>query len=96
VQGGLTLNVDDAGLVAFSGFYRAGADDIHAIRDHVEKLAKRDRIYDACPGDQTDIMHLITRGQPYYIDYDQAGNKILRRAFVACARCLECGGGTVS
>lgn len=88
IQGGLTLNVDDAGMVAFSGFYRAGADDVRAIRDHVEKLAEKKRIYDACPGDEADITHLITRQQPYFIAYDDQGNKILRRAYISCARCI--------
>lgn len=84
LQGGLTLNVNDTGMVAFSGYYRAGTDDVRAIRDHVEKLAEKDRIYDASPGDAADIMHLITRGQPYYIDYNEQGDKILRRAYFAC------------
>lgn len=84
IQGGLTLNVDDMGMVAFSGFYRAGVDDVRAIRDHVEKLAEKNRIYPAHPGDDADLMHLITRGQSYYIDYDAQGNKILRRAYVEC------------
>lgn len=86
LQGGLTLNVDDTGMVAFSGFYRAGAEDVRAIRDHVSKLAFNKRIYDARPGDDAEISHLITRNQPYYIDYDEQGNKILRRAFIACSR----------
>lgn len=90
VQGGLTLNVNPTGVVEFSGFYRAGQDDVRAIRDHVQKLASKKRIYDARPGDEADIMHLITRRQPYYIDYDEQGNKILRRAYMACARC-HCG-----
>ncbi len=85
LQGGLTLNVNPTGVVAFSGFYRAGVDDVRAIRDHVEKLADNKRIYDACPGDEADISHLITRKQPYYIAYDEQGNKILRRAYVACS-----------
>lgn len=88
VQGGLTLNVNPRGMVAFSGYYRAGTDDVRAIRDHVEKLAQRNRIYDACPGDDVDLMHLITRQQPYFIDYDEAGNKVVRRAFISC----ECAG----
>ena len=58
-------------------------DDVRAIRDHVTKLAENERIYDARPGDPTDITHLITRNQPYYIDYDADGNKILKRAFMA-------------
>lgn len=84
VQGGLTLNVDEDGSVAASGSYRAGLEDVRAIRDHVQKLAAKDRIYDARPGDATDMMHLISLQKPYYIDYDAAGNKILRRAFIAC------------
>lgn len=87
LQGGLTLNVDDAGMVAFSGYYRAGSDDVRAIRDHVEKLAEKQRIYAASPGDEAEITHLITRNQPYFIWYDEQGNKILRRAFFACASC---------
>jgi hypothetical protein len=89
IQGGLTLNVDEAGMVGFSDIYRAGADDVRAIRDHVEKLAEKDRIYDARPGDEMDITHLITRRQPYYIDYDEQGNKILRRAYIACRCCKK-------
>lgn len=86
LQGGLTLNVNPTGMVAFSGYYRAGQDDVRAIRDHVEKLAEKKRIYDACPGDEADVTHLITRRQPYYISYDDQGNKILRRAYFSCAR----------
>lgn len=88
IQGGLTLNVNETGMVAFSGFYRAGVDDVRAIRDHVAKLAERDKIYDTRPGDEKDVMHLITLKQPYYIDYDE-GNKILRRAYIACACCRQ-------
>lgn len=84
LQGGLTLNVNETGLVAFSGFYRAGVDDMRAMRDHVAKLAESNRIYDMRPGDEKDVMHLITRRQPYYIDYDEEGKKILRRAYIAC------------
>ncbi len=90
LQGGLTLNVDQAGMVAFSGFYRAGSDDVRAIRDHVEKLAGKDRIYDARPGDPTEVTHLFSRRQPYYIHYDEQGQKILRRAYMSCA----CGSQT--
>jgi hypothetical protein len=85
LQGGLTLNVNPRGLVEFSGYYRAGIDDVRAIRDHVEKLAARDRIYATAPGDERNIMHLITLGQPYYIDFDPSGQRILRRAYFACA-----------
>lgn len=87
VQGGLTLNVGPQGVVEFSGFYRAGPDDVRAIRNHVEKLAERDRIYNAAPGDHADAMYLITRRQPYYIEHDEQGIRILRRAYVTCARC---------
>lgn len=85
LQGGLTLNVNDEGMVAFSGYYRAGTDDVHAIRDHVVKLAEKNRIYDACPGDEADISHLITRRQPFFIDYNERGDRILSRAYFACA-----------
>ena len=88
LQGGLTLNVNQTGMVAFSGFYRAGADDVRAIRDHVIKLAESNRIYDARPGDEKDVMHLITRRQPYFIDIDEEGTRILRRAYIAC-HCRE-------
>jgi hypothetical protein len=87
VQGGVTLNVNPKGAVQFSGYYRAGQDDVRAIRDNVEKLAERERIYDAAPQDEADVMYLITRRQPYYIERDDRGNKILRRAYVTCARC---------
>ncbi|MCC7162570.1 MAG: hypothetical protein IT331_08755 [Anaerolineae bacterium] len=87
VQGGLTLNVDAEGAVAFSGFYRAGHGDVRAIRDHVEKLAERERIYEASPRDEADIEYLVTQRKPYYIEHDGKGNKILRRAYVTCARC---------
>ncbi len=87
VQSGLTLNIDVAGIVAASHFYRAGGDAAKAVRDHVEKLASKDRIYDAKPGDQVDLMHLMTRGQPYFISYDADGNKLVRRAFIACGYC---------
>jgi hypothetical protein len=84
LQSGLSLNIDAAGIVAASHFYRSDQDSEKAVRDHVEKLAARGRIYDTKPGDQVDMMHLITRRQPYFIDYDQQGNKLVRRAFIAC------------
>jgi hypothetical protein len=84
VQDGLVLSVASAGTLTASHLYRAGLDELKAIRDHVQKLAQRDRIYDSKPGDELDLMHLITRRQPYYISYDAAGNKVVRRAFVAC------------
>ena len=84
LQGGLTLNVNQTGMVAFSGFYRAGIGDVHAIRDNVAKLAETNRIYNARPGDEKDVTHLITRRQPYYIDYNEEGRKVLRRAYFAC------------
>ena len=84
LQEGLVLNVDVAGIVEASHWYRSSGDDEKAVRNHVQKLAERGRIYDSQPGDQVDTNHLITRQQPYYIDYDQQGNKVVRRAFIAC------------
>jgi hypothetical protein len=89
MQGGVTLNVDQRGMVEFSGFYRARAQDVKAVRDHVSKLAEREKIADASPEDESEIVELVTRRQPYFIEQDEKGNKILRRAYITCARCEQ-------
>lgn len=87
IQSGLTLSVSSAGSVESSNGYASGPDELRAVKNHVEKLAERDKIYDTRPGDDVNITHLITRKQPYYVDYDDQGRKVLRRAFIAC----DCG-----
>ena len=57
---------------------------LRLVKDQVRKLVAADEIYVASPGEAVDQAELIVRKQPYYIAYDEAGNKRIRRAFIAC------------
>jgi len=41
-------------------------------------------VYDTREGEQVDAEKLIGERKPYYIAYDDAGDKRVRRAFIAC------------
>jgi hypothetical protein len=47
------------------------------------RLIDRGRVYAANPGAPMDTAMLLERKQPYYIAYDDSGEKRIRRAFIA-------------
>ena len=91
VARGVVVDIADAVAVHVDGEGRfMAAQARHAdrareeqVRDHVAKLVARGRVYEARVGEHTDPMMLIARRQPYYIAYDEQGNKRISRAFIA-------------
>ena len=80
----LSVRVDREGKVISSQLHKTDEGHQNCIRDHVVKLVERGRVYAAAGGEKIDPAVLIEQKKPYYIDYDQAGNKRIRRAFIAC------------
>lgn len=62
------------------------------IHDHVQKLVGLDRVYRAKFGEALDPSLLIDLGKPYYVAYDRAGRRRIRRAFIACFGVFESEG----
>lgn len=56
---------------------------IKAIRDNLSKLLANDQVYVARPGEKVDPAQLAARGKVWYVEEDEAGNKVLRRAFIS-------------
>ncbi|MDE3088905.1 MAG: hypothetical protein KGJ80_05930 [Chloroflexota bacterium] len=80
----LALQVDRGGRVRSSHLHRADRAHEKRIRDHVAKLVARDRVYVAREDESVDTAQLIAQKKPYYIAYDENGDKRIRRAFIAC------------
>ena len=85
VPDSLAVQVDRQGRVVSSHLHETDRAHQRRIRDHVAKLVARDRVYEAREGEQIDPAVLIDQKKPYYIAYDEQGNKRIRRAFIACA-----------
>jgi hypothetical protein len=84
VSDALAVQVDREGKVVSSHLHRSDRAHQRRIRDHVEKLVARGRVYEAREGEQVDPATLIDQKKPYYIAYDEQGRKRIRRAFIAC------------
>lgn len=84
VSDGLAVHVDSQGKVISSHLYKSDRAHQKRIRDHVARLVERNRVYEARKDEAVDPASLIERKKPYYITYDQEGNKRIRRAFIAC------------
>jgi hypothetical protein len=80
----LAVHVDRNGRVLSTHRQKSDRGHEKRIRDHVAKLVARDRIYVPREGEKIDTMQMIALRQPYYIAYDQNGDKKIRRAFIAC------------
>jgi hypothetical protein len=84
VADALAIQVGRDGKVVSSHLHRTDRAHQQRIRDHVEKLVARGRVYEAREGEQVDPAALIEQKKPYYIAYDEQGRKRIRRAFIAC------------
>ena len=80
----LSVSVDQEGRVLSSQLHMADEGHKKRIHDHVVKLVERGRVYASAAGEKIDLTSLIEQKKPYYIDFDQAGNKRIHRAFIAC------------
>ncbi len=80
----LAVQVDRDGQVTSSHLHKSDRGHERRIRDHVEKLVARGRVYDPRAGETVDLGALIGQKKPYYIAYDLEGTKRIRRAFIAC------------
>jgi hypothetical protein len=79
----LALHLDSEGQVISSLFHNADEGHEHRIKSHMLRLVERGRVYAASPGERIDMAMLLERKQPYYIAYDNSGEKRIRRAFIA-------------
>ncbi len=84
VADGLAVHVDSSGTVISSQLHKSDRAHEKRIRDHVEKLVAHGRVYATHEGETVDPDMLIEQKKPYYLDYDQAGTKRIRRSFIAC------------
>ncbi len=79
----LAVHLDADGQVISSLFHTADEAHEHRVRNHMLRLVERGRVYAASPGERIDTAMLLERKQPYYITYDNVGEKRIRRAFIA-------------
>ncbi len=79
----LAVHLDAEGQVISSLFHRSDEAHEHRIRSHLLRLVERGRVYAASPGERVDTAMLLERKQPYFITYDNSGEKRIRRAFIA-------------
>ncbi len=79
----LALHLDANGQVISSFFHRTDKAHEHRVHKHMLRLIDRGRVYAANPGERVDTAMLLERKQPYYIAYDDSGEKRIRRAFIA-------------
>lgn len=92
IAAGAKIDLSDAvavqlaqdGSVIAAQLHRADSAYEKRIQDHIVKLVERKRVYDTREGEQVDAEKLIGERKPYYIAYDDAGDKRVRRAFIAC------------
>jgi hypothetical protein len=80
----IAVHVDRDGAVVSSHYHQVDRGQEKRARDHVAKLIARKRVYAAKAGEAVDPEELIAQKKPYYIVYDEQGNKRIRRAFIAC------------
>ena len=80
----LAVQVDRDGRVVSSHYHKSDRAHAKRVRDHVEKLIARGRVYEAREGETVDSAKLIEQKKPYYVAYDRAGVKRIRRSFIAC------------
>ncbi|MEW5719915.1 MAG: hypothetical protein AB1817_14900, partial [Chloroflexota bacterium] len=80
----VAVQVDRTGKVVASHYHQVDRGQEKRARDHIAKLVARKRVYAAKHGEAVDPAELIAQKKPYYIAYDEQGNKRIRRAFIAC------------
>ncbi len=80
----IAVQVDRDGKIVSSHYHQVDRGQEKRARDHVAKLIARKRVYAAKEGEVVDPAELMAQRKPYYIAYDEQGNKRIRRAFIAC------------
>jgi G3E family GTPase len=80
----VAVQVDRAGQVVASHYHQVDQGQEKRARDHIAKLVARKRVYETKAGEAVDPAELIAQKKPYYLAYDEQGNKRIRRAFIAC------------
>ena len=80
----IAVQVDRDGKIVSSHYHQVDRGQEKRARDHVAKLIARKRVYAAKEGEVVDSAELMAQRKPYYIAYDEQGNKRIRRAFIAC------------
>jgi hypothetical protein len=80
----VAVQVDRDGKIVSSHYHQVDRGQEKRVRDHVVKLAARQRLYQAKAGEAVDPAELIAQRKPYFVDYDEQGNKRIRRAIIAC------------
>ncbi|MBI4790994.1 MAG: hypothetical protein HY782_28525 [Chloroflexi bacterium] len=86
VTDAVAINLDDAGQMLSAHQYTVDRAHETRIRNHVANLIQRGRVYAATQGERIDPAVLMERKQPYYVGFDESGQKRIRRGFIACAR----------
>jgi hypothetical protein len=80
----VAVQVDADGGVVSSHYHQVDRGQEKRVRDHVAKLIARERVYATRAGEAIDPAELLAQKKPYYIAYDDRGDKRIRRAFIAC------------
>lgn len=84
VADAVAIQLDPQGLVISSHYHQFDRWQEKRARDHVAKLIARQRVYATREGETIEPAELIAQKKPYYLAYDEQGNKRIRRAFIAC------------
>ncbi len=84
VSGGLSLHADVQGKIVTSHHSALARRDLAAVQENVKKLVATGSIHFTQPGETVSLDRLMAQQTPYYVDYDEAGQRRIRRAFVVC------------
>jgi hypothetical protein len=80
----VAVQLDADGIIVSSHYHHVDRAQEKRVRDHLAKLIARQRVYAAAPGERVDPAELLAQKKPYYLTYDEQGNRRIRRAFIAC------------
>jgi hypothetical protein len=80
----VTVQVNPDGAIVAVHLHQVDRAQERRVRDHIAKLVARKRVYVPPAGASIDVQELIAQRKPYYVAYDEQGNRQIRRAFIAC------------
>jgi hypothetical protein len=80
----VTIQINADGVIVSSHHHQADRAQARRVRDHIAKLIARQRVYAPAPDAVVDVRELLAQRKPYYVAYDEQGNKQIQRAFIAC------------
>jgi|GEM_PF-620436 len=87
VSGGLSLQTDVRGRLVATHQVALDQRDLAATQENVKKLVATQSIHFTQPGETVSLDRLMAQHQPYFVDYDEAGQRRIRRAYVVCPTC---------